>query len=177
MKISYTSDGNEPVTLTEAKNWLRLDSDLSADDTLIEMLIADARIYCENYTNRFFTEGTAVYKVETANGKGELLVPGKIGATSSYTEKLPTSDTLQANATRLQPSADKESFVLKVGQTFDNVDYWIFTYEVLNESSDQIRKCILNLVAAEYDYRKDGKLMNRTKINAALDQIRKSVFK
>jgi uncharacterized phiE125 gp8 family phage protein len=39
----------EPLTRTEAKNHLRVDSDLTADDTLIDMLIGAARRYAESY--------------------------------------------------------------------------------------------------------------------------------
>ena len=39
----------EPVTLAEAKNVLRLDSDLTADDALITLLIGAARRYAESY--------------------------------------------------------------------------------------------------------------------------------
>jgi len=44
----------EPVTLAEAKNHLRVDADLTADDALITMLIAAARAYAETYTGRSF---------------------------------------------------------------------------------------------------------------------------
>jgi uncharacterized phiE125 gp8 family phage protein len=44
----------EPVTLAEAKNHLRLDADLTTDDTLVTMLIAAARRYAESYTGRSF---------------------------------------------------------------------------------------------------------------------------
>ena len=44
----------EPVALADAKNYLRLDSDLTADDTLITMLISAARLYAESYTGRSF---------------------------------------------------------------------------------------------------------------------------
>lgn len=42
----------EPVTLAEAKNHLKVDSDLTADDALINMLITAARTYAETYTGR-----------------------------------------------------------------------------------------------------------------------------
>lgn len=44
----------EPVTLAQAKNRLRIDDGLTADDALINMLIKAARIYAETETGRSF---------------------------------------------------------------------------------------------------------------------------
>lgn len=44
----------EPVTLAEAKNHLRVDSDITQDDVLIAMLIGAARRYAEVYCGRSF---------------------------------------------------------------------------------------------------------------------------
>lgn len=44
----------EPLTLIEAKSWLRVSN--TADDTLITALITGARQFLEKYTNRIFVE-------------------------------------------------------------------------------------------------------------------------
>lgn len=51
----------EPVTLEEAKNFLRVD--VNDDDSLIEMLIKAARKKAENYTGRAFITQTIEYGV------------------------------------------------------------------------------------------------------------------
>ena len=56
--VQSTPPSVEPVTLAEAKNHLRVDSDLTADDGLISMLIGAARRYAEHYTDRSFINQT-----------------------------------------------------------------------------------------------------------------------
>ena len=52
--IQTSAPNDEPVTLAEAKNHLRVDADLTADDTLVQLLISAARRYAETYTGRSF---------------------------------------------------------------------------------------------------------------------------
>jgi hypothetical protein len=63
----------EPVTLEEVKEWCRIDSDLTADDTLLETIIKAARISCEGYTNRSFVN----HDIEAVlrNECGNILLP------------------------------------------------------------------------------------------------------
>jgi len=51
-----TPAASEPITLTEAKNFLRVDH--SNDDTLISALITSARQLCEEYTRRILVTTT-----------------------------------------------------------------------------------------------------------------------
>jgi uncharacterized phiE125 gp8 family phage protein len=53
-----TPPASEPVLLADAKNHLRVDTDQTADDSLITMLIAAARRYAESYTGRAFITQT-----------------------------------------------------------------------------------------------------------------------
>jgi uncharacterized phiE125 gp8 family phage protein len=52
--VQIAAPGVEPVTRAEAKVFLRLDSDLTDDDTLIDTLISAARTYAEAYCGRSF---------------------------------------------------------------------------------------------------------------------------
>lgn len=55
MPLAQTSaPGTEPLALADVKNYLRVDSDLTQDDTLIALLIGAARRYAEHYTGRSF---------------------------------------------------------------------------------------------------------------------------
>ena len=51
-----TEPATEPLTLTEAKEHLRVDG--TDEDTLITSIITVARKLCENYTNRAFITQT-----------------------------------------------------------------------------------------------------------------------
>lgn len=53
-----TAPAAEPVSLTEAKLHLRVDTDCTDDDNLITALIAAAREMAENYTGRAFISQT-----------------------------------------------------------------------------------------------------------------------
>lgn len=50
--VLSTAPSGEPVTLTEAKAWLRVDEDDTAEDVLILGLVQAARSYVENFTRR-----------------------------------------------------------------------------------------------------------------------------
>lgn len=53
--IIITAPVSEPITLDEAKEQLRIDSDFTLNDDYISSLIRAARDRCENYCNNFFT--------------------------------------------------------------------------------------------------------------------------
>lgn len=58
-KASKVSSGpaSEPLTLTEAKTWLKIESDITEDDSLITALISSARSEIEQTTGiAFFTQ-------------------------------------------------------------------------------------------------------------------------
>ena len=61
----------EPVTLTEAKNFCKID--ISTDDDLINLLIIAARQMCEAYTGVGFVEHEAVAVLNNMNG--DIYIP------------------------------------------------------------------------------------------------------
>ena len=48
----------EPVSRAEAKTWLRIDSDITDQDVIVDMLIKAMREYAENLTGRAFVQRT-----------------------------------------------------------------------------------------------------------------------
>ncbi|CAB4148544.1 Phage conserved hypothetical protein [uncultured Caudovirales phage] len=61
----------EPVTLTEAKNFCKID--ISTDDDLINVLITAARQMCEAYTGVGFVEHDVVAVLNNSNG--DIYIP------------------------------------------------------------------------------------------------------
>lgn len=49
LDIKFSNEGSEPVTVLEAKNWLKID--VPDDDLLLADLITSARQQCEGYLN------------------------------------------------------------------------------------------------------------------------------
>ena len=83
------SDITEPVTLSEAKNFCKID--ITDDDTLITSLITAARKMCESFTGIGFVgrEVTAVVN----NGNGNIYLPyGPIGDVSLIDDVAPVTD-------------------------------------------------------------------------------------
>jgi uncharacterized phiE125 gp8 family phage protein len=56
--VQLVGPASEPVTLADAKNHLRIDSDITQDDALLTVLIGAARRYAESWTNRSFISQT-----------------------------------------------------------------------------------------------------------------------
>lgn len=75
MLIQTSEPQSEPVSVLQAKNYLRVDDDLTTDDALIALLIGAARRYAESYTGRsFITQGWRL-TLDAFPGPGCMGVP------------------------------------------------------------------------------------------------------
>lgn len=90
----------EPLTLDEAKGYAKIDADYD-DDTINDILIPTARIWCENYTERAFITQTWTLKLNQFpwdDSPIELEWPNLISITSfGYTDTAEASQTLTEN--------------------------------------------------------------------------------
>lgn len=68
-KINSTT-GTEIVSASEFKSYARIDT--SADDTLIGLMITQARIWCENYISRDIVAKNRTYYIPETNGVFDL---------------------------------------------------------------------------------------------------------
>lgn len=155
----------EPVTLAEAKNWIKVETD--DDDAIITMLITAARQYCEGYIGQSFVERTVtaiVVNELVLNGRGIRLPYGPMGAMVSITD---------INGFVLDITSYKiigESFF----QISSPVSSWlecIYTagYAVLPK---QFKTAILEEIAWLYQHRGD-EVLNITPLNPIVQMILK----
>lgn len=93
-----TAPTAEPLTLAETKVHLRVDSDITDQDTLISALIAAAREWAENHTRRSFVQRTLELRLDCF--PGEILLPrGPVVSVTSvkYTDDSGTLQTVSAS--------------------------------------------------------------------------------
>lgn len=84
LDVHFSDDEEvEPVTLTEAKNWCRID--VSDDDDIITELITAARIICEQYSNISFIPRTVTARLKNPLG-GIYLPYGPVTELASVTD-------------------------------------------------------------------------------------------
>ena len=72
--VLHTAPASEPITLAEAKSYLRVDS--SGDDALITSLISTARQLCEEHTQRAFMTQTYELFLDAIEDLEDLLWEG-----------------------------------------------------------------------------------------------------
>lgn len=166
--------GSDPVTLAEAKTWLKMDS-ISDDDTLITDLITAARKYCENLAGLSFI----VYNIQLRIDKmrGDYVIPLVYTADTINSVKKNYEGVESTIETTVYELDTFNNVVrLKYDQDWGNWDYIIVDYDTVNDSSAYIEKVMKNWIAEEYDYRKTGKEPRRNKIHDALEAVRRWQF-
>lgn len=71
--VNATEKGStEPVTLSEAKQWCKVELSISEENTLLTELITTARQQCEGFLNISLTPKTIIAIVNNAGGGAEL---------------------------------------------------------------------------------------------------------
>ena len=83
-----TAPAVEPVSLSEMKNHLRVDSDITIDDTLISSLIVAAREYVESFTSRALVTQTWYMHLNNFPAKDYIVLPfGNLQSVTSIKTK------------------------------------------------------------------------------------------
>jgi hypothetical protein len=133
----------EPVDLTEAKNFCKIDVD--DDDALIESLITTGRIMCEDYTNIGFVKRTVI--VELNNGNGNCYLPlGPVGEIESLKD-------MDGNEIT-DPEYGGSTWKQIISPRYNRM---VITYEAGYETlPENLRTALLNTIYYLYDNRAVG---------------------
>ena len=136
----------EPVTLTEAKNFCKID--ISTDDDLINVLITAARQMCEAYTGVGFVEHDVVAVLNNMNG--DIYIPyGPMIAINSVENEQGTVLILDTNYTIGGNEFKRLKTPLQNNITID----YTTGYTTLPEA---LKTALLNQVYYLYDNRSVG---------------------
>ena len=141
IKINSTI-GNEIVTGQEVKDYVRIDT--AADDNIIDAMISQARIWCENYISRDIVSKNRTYYLDTTNGLFDL----PFGPVSSI-EEISVNSIVTTNYEIL--GLDNETIELDGGSA-ERVKV-TFVTAGLNDSL--IKQAMLQLISTYYDNRSD----------------------
>jgi uncharacterized phiE125 gp8 family phage protein len=160
-----STTGSELITTSDVKDYVRIDT--TADDTLIDRMIVQARIWCENYISRDIVAKARKYYLDKA--EGFIQIPFAPVATI-------TSVTVQGSSAEYQEKGlNKEQIILTSGVnqvlSGSNTSFAmevLITYTTAGLSDDLIKQALLQMVSTYYDNRTDfiqGKNVNEIPTN------------
>jgi uncharacterized phiE125 gp8 family phage protein len=156
----------EPVTLAEAKLWLRVDG--ATDDALITSLIAAARDYCQQYEGRAYVEQTITAYYDDFEDKLTLPMPPVLTVESvKYLDTDKVWQTLSTDYYTVRNEVDpayiefdftgtsytladvdnRVEVVLTAGYTYEEGDAWE------GAVPDRVKSAIMLLVGHWYEHR------------------------
>jgi uncharacterized phiE125 gp8 family phage protein len=135
--------GAELLTVQNVKDYVRIDT--SADDTIIGLMITQARIWCENYISRDIVSKNRTYYVDRTTGVFDLPF-APVSSISSL-----TIEDIAADYTVL--GLDNETIELDGGEA-ENVKV---TYITSGLDNALIKQAMLQLISTYYDNRADFK--------------------
>ena len=147
-----STTGSELITTSDVKDYVRIDT--TADDTLIDRMIVQARIWCENYISRDIVAKQRKYYMDKA--EGFIQIPFAPVATI-------TSVTVQGQTAEYQEKGlNKEQIILTSGVnevlSGSNTPFAkevLITYTTAGLSDDLIKQALLQMVSTYYDNRAD----------------------
>ncbi|OAI29704.1 hypothetical protein A1351_01180 [Methylosinus sp. R-45379] len=162
-----TAPALEPVSVDEAKAWLRLDS--SDEDPLLAALIVSARLTLESYTHRFFVTQSwrmlfDAWPAQTLR-RGTLAIPfspfRSLSAIRVY-DSADVAQTLASAAYRAAPTRDagRVAFISsppEPGRACDGIEIDLVTGygDSATDTPEPLRRAMLALVAHWHESRGD----------------------
>lgn len=189
-RVTYkvtTEPTSEPVTLTEAKNHLRMDG-LTVDDDLINSLITAARQYAEMYCNRGFVTQTITQVYNRFPPSGEVLrlsvSPVQSLSNVTYTDENGVSQTWSSSNyvldTFTEPCEISEANNVSYPSTIDQRNavtaVYVGGYGLAAVVPNPIKQAILLMVGHFYLNREDTVSEKRTAAERLLNMYRVKRF-
>lgn len=180
-----TAPVNEPWTLSDVKNYLKVDT--SADDTLITTLISAARQAAESYLNMALITQTVTEKLDRLNSPTLYLSVSPVISVSNfqYADSQNTTQTFASTNYVVDTFSKPARLSLTYGNTwptlYGNINDVTITYTAGfgTEASGvptQIRQAMLMMIADSYDNREDYVKKMPTASQYLLDQYRVQYF-
>lgn len=165
-KVSITTAATEqPITTAEAKAHLNIDSDYSADDTLISAMIKAATNYAQAYCRRLFvaTTVTEYYDNFPASGSFELSYGVITLSSVKYKDSNNTEQTWNASNyevdNKITPAKIQVLTNKSYPSTYDgfNAVYveYITGFGAASDVPQDVKHALLLMVADMYDNRED----------------------
>ena len=155
-----TAPEQEPITLTEAKDHLRVDTE--DDDSVISGLILAARQWAEEYTGRQLATATLDWFIDGFCQQFSVPLPPLQSVTSiKYLDTAGVEQTLSASTYRVDAVSEPGRVALDYGKA------WPCTYPVINAVTvrfmagyaavpEPIRQALLLLIGELYDQRQES---------------------
>lgn len=133
--------GSEIISTQDVKDYVRIDT--SADDSIIALMIEQARIWCENYISRDIVAKNRTYYVDSTNGVFDIPF-APISSISSVTVQ-------GESAEYTVLGLDNETIELDGG----SAEQVKVTYATTGLSDGLLKQAILQLVSTYYDNRSE----------------------
>lgn len=149
--VVTTAPTTYPVTLTEAKNYLRLDYD--NDDTLIEQIIKVATEHAEKYCNRSISQKAVQFSYRNFMQRLTLPYPPYRSITEVKTRYQGDENVLVVNDDYYIEGINDKLIDFK--KYYENTEILITAevgYTVIPET---LKAAILKIIAKLYEYRQD----------------------
>lgn len=184
--VQLTSPAVEPIDLATAKNFLRLDSGLTADDTLISIMIGAARRYAETYTRRSFVtqqwrrtlDGFSEAGFGAGGGFNVIeLERGRVQTVDAirYVDMAGTTQTVDLSTLVLDTSTEPARVMPRFSLIWPiplpqinsvQIDYTAGYGASATDVPEGIRHWMLVRLATIYDHRQEVEVVSRGKVEA-----------
>lgn len=157
--------GNNPVDLASAKAWLRVDDDITKDDTLIQDLLDEALDFGETYTGKSFRERKFDLLIDSLSPCGTRLMASVVNAVDQvqYVDADGNVQVLPTTDYALRKSSQYWSILPATAQGFPQTQQFNpqpWTISVTTDAKDaqftrQMKQAMLFHVAYMYENRGD----------------------